>query len=75
MEVSSKFEDISLGAQRPSQIVQRYEELFSQGRMDALDYLEGQHMDTQFCNQFLMEILQVGGGHKVGGACGWDRSR
>lgn len=64
MEVSSKFEDISLGAQRPSQIVQRYEELFSQGRMDALDYLEGQHMDTQFCNQFLMEILQVGGATK-----------
>lgn len=66
--MSSKFEDISLGAHRPSQIVQRYEDLFSQGRMDALDFLEGQDMDTQFCNQFLMEILQVGWAKQVGGA-------
>ena len=60
LEVNGKFEDISLGTNRPSQIIQRYEELFTQGRMDALDFMEGQNLDTQFSENFLLEALQVG---------------
>lgn len=40
LQDSEKFEDILLGASRPTMVIQRYEELFSQGRMDALDAIE-----------------------------------
>lgn len=37
---SSKFEDLSLGSGRPSQLITRYGNLFSQGRVDAFDALD-----------------------------------
>lgn len=40
LQDSEKFEDILLGASRPTMVIQRYEELFSQGRMDALDAID-----------------------------------
>ena len=40
LQDSEKFEDILLGASRPTMVIQRYDELFSQGRMDALDAIE-----------------------------------
>ena len=41
MQDSEKFEDILLGSNRPTLVIQRYNELFSQGRMEALDAMEG----------------------------------
>ena len=37
---SSKFEDLSLGDNRPSQLISRYGNLFSQARVDAVDALD-----------------------------------
>ncbi|ESN97983.1 hypothetical protein HELRODRAFT_177655 [Helobdella robusta] len=37
---SSKFEDLSLGANRPTQLIKRYGNLYSEARVDALDALE-----------------------------------
>lgn len=36
----SKFEDLSLGSGRPSQLISRYGNLFSQARVDASDALD-----------------------------------
>jgi hypothetical protein len=55
LEVSGKFEDISLGSSRPSQIVSRFEELYTQGRMDALDFMENHDIETQYSNKFLLD--------------------
>lgn len=41
LQDSEKFEDILLGSNRPTLVIQRYKELFSQGRMEALDAMEG----------------------------------
>ena len=38
---SEKFEDILLGSSRPTIVIQRYEELYSQARLEALDAVEG----------------------------------
>jgi hypothetical protein len=59
LEVSGKFEDISLGSSRPSQIVSRFEELYTQGRMDALDFMENHDIETQYSNKFLLDTLQA----------------
>ena len=37
---SEKFEDILLGPSRATVVIQRYEELYSQARMEALDAME-----------------------------------
>lgn len=44
LEASSKFEDVSLGL-RPTQLIQRYEEVYSQHRVDALDGLDDLNID------------------------------
>jgi hypothetical protein len=44
LEVSSKFEDVSLGL-RPTQLIKRYEELYSQHRVDAIDGLDDLKID------------------------------
>ena len=38
---SERFEDILLGASRPTIVIQRYEELYSQARLEVLDAVEG----------------------------------
>ena len=40
IEVSSKFEDLSLGNNRPTQLVRRYGNLYTETRLDAFDALE-----------------------------------
>jgi len=37
---STKFEDVNLGDNRPSQLVRRYGNLYSEGRLEALDALD-----------------------------------
>ena len=41
LQDSERFEDILLGPNRPTLVVQRYQELYSQGRVDALEAIEG----------------------------------
>ena len=45
MHGSEKFEDILLGSNRPTLVIQRYGELFSQGRLEALDALDSVMLD------------------------------
>lgn len=40
LESSTIFEDLSLGANRPTQLIRRYQELYSQGRVEVIDILE-----------------------------------
>lgn len=40
MKGSTKFENLSLGENRPSQLVQRFRDLYSEGRLDAYDALD-----------------------------------
>lgn len=40
LQDSEKFEDILLGASRATVVIQRYEELYSQERMETLDAIE-----------------------------------
>ncbi len=37
---STKFEDLSLGDNRPSQLVRRYGEIYAESRLDAFDALD-----------------------------------
>jgi Mitochondria-eating protein len=37
---ASKFEDISLGENRPTQLIKRYGNLYSESRLDAMDALD-----------------------------------
>lgn len=73
LQASEKFEDILLGSNRPTQVIQRYNELFSQGRMEALDAIEGVVQDLanqngakpqqppsgDFGIQVLLDVLKV----------------
>ena len=40
MLVSSKFEDLTLGDTRPTQLIRRYGNLYSEARLDAFDALD-----------------------------------
>lgn len=37
---SSKFEDLSLGESRPTQLIKRYGNLYTESRLDAMDALD-----------------------------------
>ena len=37
---ASKFEDISLGENRPTQLIKRYGNLYNESRLDAMDALD-----------------------------------
>ncbi len=64
---SEKFEDIQLGLNRPTMVVMRYQELFSQGRVEAVDAIEAlQSADDLreegpklFAIQFVLDALEV----------------
>lgn len=81
LQGSEKFEDILLGSNRPTVVIQRYNELFSEGRMEALDAIDaviqeiaGQKTtvkqrklpDRDFSSQVLLEVLKVWGGEGKG---------
>ena len=65
LQDSEKFEDILLGASRPTMVIQRYEELFSQGRLDALDAIEQiqDHIKTSASGtlgiQLVLDVFKV----------------
>jgi len=40
IKLSEKFEDVSLGNDRPTALIQQYGSLYSQTRLDALDSLD-----------------------------------
>lgn len=75
LQGSEMFEDILLGSNRPTLVIQRYNELFSQGRVEALDAMDTvvqelvernralpkqrQPPDGDFCSQVLLEVVKV----------------
>lgn len=69
LQDSEKFEDILIGTSRPTLVIQRYQELYSQGRMEALDAIEGvQAMSDKsdlepgngtFGIQLVLDVLKV----------------
>ncbi len=65
-----KFEDIQLGLNRPTLVVMRYQELFSQGRVEAVDAIEalqftgemedsGEEENKVFAAQYVRDALEV----------------
>ncbi len=64
---SEKFEDIQLGLNRPTMVVMRYKELFSQGRVEAVDAIEAlQSVEDSveegiklLATQFVLDALEV----------------
>ena len=40
MSISSKFENLSLGDTRPTQLIRRYGNLYTEARLDAFDALD-----------------------------------
>ena len=64
LQDSDKFEDILLGASRPTQVAQRYQELYSQSRVEAYDAIEciqEEHgmEDRMLISEFLLDALKV----------------
>ena len=59
MESSTIFEDLSLGANRPTQLIRRYQELYSQGRVEVIDILEEQGLDEDQRIAVPLDIMQV----------------
>lgn len=58
---SEHFEDILMGANRPSLVVQKFQEIYSQERIEAYDYIvdvTGLEEDI-FISAFLLDILKV----------------
>lgn len=61
LQDSERFEDILMGANRPSLVVQRYQELYSQERIEAYDAITDIESldDIIFIPEFLLDILKV----------------
>ena len=70
LQDSEKFEDILLGNSRPTVVVQRYQELYSQGRVEALEAIasalgreeeeeEEELSPTSFSAKLLLDVLKV----------------
>lgn len=55
LQDSEKFEDILMGASRPTMVVQGYQELYSQGRVEASDAIED--LDLTDNPQFVLDLL------------------
>lgn len=69
LQDSEKFEDILLGNSRPTVVVQRYQELYSQGRVEALEAIasalgreeeeeEEELSPTSFSAKLLLDVLK-----------------
>lgn len=62
LQDSEKFEDILLGTSRPTMVVQRYQELYSQGRVEALESIEnlcGLSGDGTFASQLVLDVMKM----------------
>ena len=61
LQDGDKFEDILMGASRPSIVIQRYQELYSQERVEAYEgMLEMDHLvDKMIIPEFLIDVLKV----------------
>ena len=60
LQDSEKFEDILLGTSRPTLVIQRYQELYSQGRVEALDAIETiENGDRIFSTQLVLDVMKV----------------
>lgn len=59
LENSTIFEDLSLGANRPTQLIRRYQELYSQGRVEVIDILEELGFDEDQGIAVPLDIMQV----------------
>ena len=59
LENSTIFEDLSLGANRPTQLIRRYQELYSQGRVEVIDVLEELGLDEHQRIAVPLDIMQV----------------
>lgn len=60
LQDSDRFEDILMGASRPGLVMQRYQDLYTQGRVEAYDTIA----DTELVEQatipeFLLDVLKV----------------
>ncbi len=54
------FEDILMGASRPSLVVQRYQELYSQERVEAYDAISDTELvDNSILPEFLLDIMKA----------------
>ena len=61
LQDSEKFEDILMGASRPTMVVQGYQELYSQGRVEASEAIEDLNLtdNTPLISELLLQTLQV----------------
>ena len=54
------FEDILMGASRPSLVIQRYQELYSQERVEAYDAISDTELvDDAIVPEFLLDIMKA----------------
>ena len=55
------FEDILTGASRPTLVIQRYQELYSQERVEAYDAISDTELlnDTDILPEMLLDIMKV----------------
>ena len=61
---TTKFEDINLGDNRPTQLVRRFGNLYSESRLDALDALDAVPQLSQLDDlkgKLLFSVVVVGG--------------
>lgn len=60
LQDSVMFEDILMGASRPSLVVQRYQELYSQERVEAYDAISDTELvDNSILPEFLLDIMKA----------------
>jgi len=59
LEGSTVFEDLSLGTNRPTQLIRRYQELYSQGRVEVIETLEELGVEDDLVSAIPLDIIQV----------------
>ena len=60
LQDSEMFEDILMGASHPSLVIQRYQELYSQERVEAYDAIaDTELMDDAIVPEFLLDVLKA----------------
>jgi len=75
---STKFEDITLGENRPTELIKRYGNLYAEGRleaMDALDDLDEMSDCDDLKTKLLLSVIVVSRYNGGGGKGGVMRSR
>jgi len=59
LQGSTVFEDLSLGANRPTQLIRRYQELYSQGRVEVIETLEELGLEDDLVSAIPFDIIEV----------------